>query len=535
MSNFSCTNGGLRRATRLAICAAALQLLAACANQPENQRLTADPSRQPFEGNYIFTKYLEARAQARALPLYPIVVTMSGGGTSATALAADIIRKLRKFMRDGHSLTDDVILVSGTSGGSFAATAFAFHGDDPEAFDQFYRDFVERSDKTAALAGSLLVPWRWDELVTNRTAQLAKLLDDRLHLNNATFGALSDGPSGVKKPFLILNSTDYGAAFPFVFTQRYFSLICSNLNQYSLALATSAAGAFPFLLSDVELKNLRDAQCPVPPTSLSLTVTGPDRFNQIDWARQERYEYDISNAFDQHAAPPTLRSDVKWIHLFDGGLVDNMGIRSAADLFRDTTIKALVKLVKDQTQNPQQTIPAMLHIMISAHNSSQNKVDFQQGSPAWTSMAPNLVFTPIDTVSDLSAWGIQDYMARLFAVADPHSNVYPQSYMTVQIDFDLLDPLDPVTKKLRDDAATSELLTQLDLTEQSRSAIKKIAEALLLGNPCFQYYVKSTGVTSAMPISTPDVSNYCTVIRPGIPLSPSPLPSFQIRVPPTAE
>jgi len=505
------------RALLAATVAAALGL-GACANQPQNLRLTADPRKQTFDHNYLFSAYIKARGARHAIPAYPIIVTMSGGGTRATALAADVIRELRAFKRNGHPLTDDIIVVSGTSGGSFAATAFAVYANKPEEFDQFYDQFVVRRDKTDALAGALLVPWKWNYLATNRTAALAKLLDDRLQLDDARFAILSDPTSWGQRPFLILNSTDFGAGAPFVFNQYYFSLICSDLNQYPLALATAAAGAFPFLLSDVELENLRDAGAPclVPPTKPPMS--GLERFAAIDQLRHQRYAYDISHAFDPQADPPSSRPRVQWLHLFDGGLVDNMGIRSAADLFTDKTIKRLVE------EAPERTIPAMLHILINARDNTPAPMDLEQGSPGWVTVAENVVFEPIDTTSDLSAWGIQNYMAELFAVASKTD--YPQTYRTVQIDFDLLDLSVPQNRTLRDQAAGSELLTQLDITDTQRNAIEKIAHILLVGNPCFQDYVVTTNVELPGKFDS-ESDKGCTVVKPGKSLPPQPVPFLE--------
>lgn len=506
------------RALPAVIVAAALGL-GACANQPQNLRLTAKPG-DAFDHNYIFPAYIKARGARHAIPAYPIIITMSGGGTRATALAADVIRELRAFTRDGHPLTDDVIVVSGTSGGSFAATAFAVYANDPENFDRFYHEFVVRQDKTDALAASLLVPWKWNYLATNRTAALAKLLDDRLGLNDARFAMLSDPASRGQRPFLILNSTDFGAGAPFVFNQYYFSLICSDLNQYPIALATAAAGAFPFLLSDVEVENLRDAAAPCPAPATKAPESGPARFASIDQLRHQRYAYDISHAFDPQAEPPSSRPKVQWLHLFDGGLVDNMGIRSAADLFTDDTIKTLVK------EAPGQNIPAMLHILINARDDTQAPMDREQGSPDWVTVAENVVFEPIDTTSILSAWGIQNYMAELFAVASTAD--YPQTYRTVQIDFDLLDLSKPENRRWRDQAAGSEFLKQLDITDLQRNAVEKIAHILLVGNPCFREYVVTTNVRFSGKFDS-DSSTGCTVVKPGVSLPPHPVPFLEDR------
>jgi NTE family protein len=342
------------------------------------------------------------------------------------------------------------------------------------------------------------------------------LLDERLGLHDARFAALSDRAG--QRPFLILNSTDFGAGAPFVFNQDYFSLICSDLNRYPISLATAAAGAFPFLLSDVELENLRDSSELCPAASTSAPETGPEKFAEIDRYRQQLYAYDISHAFDGPATLPSLRPHVQWLHLMDGGLVDNMGIRSAADLFTDRTIKNLVAAAPDGK------IPAMLHIIVNARDNTQADMDRTQGSPSWTTVAMSVVSAPIDTTSDLSAWGIQNYIASLFA-ATKNPGDYPQSYRTVQIDFDLLG-LDSADDDLRQRAGGSEFIKQLDVSDEQRAALEKVGHLLLTANPCFRDYVAKTHVLA--PKSFGDGGgDSCTVVQPGKPTSPSGLPVLQ--------
>ena len=58
-----------------------------------------------------------------------VIVTMSGGGTRATALAMSVLRAMDKIkLPSGASLADDIDIVSSVSGGSVTAGYFALYG-----------------------------------------------------------------------------------------------------------------------------------------------------------------------------------------------------------------------------------------------------------------------------------------------------------------------------------------------------------------------------------------------------------------------
>src|ERR1700722_13116975 len=60
------------------------------------------------------------------LPDTLVIVTMSGGGTRATALAMSVLRAMDKIkLASGASLADEIDIVSSVSGGSVTAGYFA--------------------------------------------------------------------------------------------------------------------------------------------------------------------------------------------------------------------------------------------------------------------------------------------------------------------------------------------------------------------------------------------------------------------------
>ena len=99
------------------------------------------------------------------------------------------------------------------------------------------------------------------------------------------------------------------------FTQDAFDLICSDLSDFSVARACAASSAVPLLLTPITLKNYAGSCGYRMPEILELAMKQrdlPDR------------RFDMANNL-----LPFLNSETKpFIHLVDGGVADNLGIRA---------------------------------------------------------------------------------------------------------------------------------------------------------------------------------------------------------------
>ena len=175
-----------------------------------------------------------------------LIVTASGGGTRATALALSTLRGLERLkLASGASLAEEIDVISSVSGGSVAAGYFALSGT--AGFDALEQNFIRR-DGISALLWKGLNPVGLFELATpsrERSDLLIDYLDETL-FNQATFESLR---LVGKRPFLILNATDMVEGTPFSFTQNRFDLICSDLGQFKLSVGVAGAAARPRPLS----------------------------------------------------------------------------------------------------------------------------------------------------------------------------------------------------------------------------------------------------------------------------------------------
>jgi NTE family protein len=286
-----------------------LFVAAGCAHYPLNASISGTPA---AGSGYRFP----AIALERPDPADEIFVCLSfsGGGTRAAAFAYGALRRLKDvdIGRGGtrRSLLDEVDCIAGISGGAFTAAYYGLHG--PDTFDRFYDQFLVRNIQRE-LAFSTLNPVNLARLASPyyRRIDLAGELYDRTVFDGATYASLAKR----RRPFIILHATSMANGAPFEFTQDEFDFLGSDLGSFQVGRAAAASSAFPFLLSPVSLRSYSPAAGFVMPPDVSRALDtrelNPSRYT---WARQR---------LDLMAG-----QDPKWIHLLDGGLADNIGLRS---------------------------------------------------------------------------------------------------------------------------------------------------------------------------------------------------------------
>jgi NTE family protein len=252
-----------------------------------------------------------------------VVVALSGGGARAAAFGLGVLRELKatEFSLEGRATTllDQVALVSGVSGGSILAAHYAAFGD--ESLTRFESEFLLENFE-GGLVQLALSPVRLFRLSSpwyGRSNVLADRLDTLYR--GRTFGDLFARTHG---PDLLVTATDMVTGAPFEFTREQFALICADLASVPLSFAVASSSAVPIVLTPMTLRNYAGT-CEVPSGALPASV-------------QDNYRVRLMRS----AAESYLDSRKRpYIHLVDGGVADNLGIRSILDhLISDGSIAA---------------------------------------------------------------------------------------------------------------------------------------------------------------------------------------------------
>lgn len=350
-----------------------------CAHFPVNTKLAAPSG----PGGYRFPQMVSGHPDP-ADELF-VCLSFSGGGTRAAAFAHGALLRLREtdIGRAGvpRSLLDEVDCIAGISGGAFTAAYYGLFGK--AGLDTFYDRFLKRNIHTE-LALRVLNPINLVRLASpyfSRIDLAAELYDETV-FEGRKFENLP------RRPFIILHATSMANGAPFEFTQAEFDFIGSDLGTFPVARAVAASSAFPFLLSPVTLRSFP------PPAGYRVPADVTDGLEERDlnpgryyWARQH---LDLMSPVPKTAdeAP-----NEKWVHLLDGGLADNIGLRSILRAYDRTSgfvrprigeghIKRFVVIAINGRTDPPETLsrrersPGLVDVFMKTATVSMETVSF---------------------------------------------------------------------------------------------------------------------------------------------------------------
>ena len=248
------------------------------------------------------------------------VLAFSGGGTRAAALSYGVLEELRRteIAVDGQRrrLIDEVDIITGVSGGSFTALAYALYGE--RLFSEYEQRFLKR-DVQGELIQRALNPFNWWKFIGGSAgrSELAAEYYDEILFEGATYADLL----AKQGPVAIANGTDISTGSRLSFYQNDFDLLCSDLNKVRLSRAAATSSAVPVVLSAVTFNNY-GGTCGYEYPAWVRDVAKPEGRARPSARALQRYRemQDFQNSKDR-----------PYIHLVDGGVADNIGMRSVLE------------------------------------------------------------------------------------------------------------------------------------------------------------------------------------------------------------
>lgn len=245
-----------------------------------------------------------------------VILTFSGGGTRAAALSYGVLKELRdtpiSINNKKRRLLDEVDLISSVSGGSFTSAYYGLFGD--KIFREFEKNFLKKRVQSDLVKLSLLSPKAWIRLLPGlfERSDLAAEYYNQLIFKKKRFRDLRKDA-----PYIVINATDLSLGQGFAFTDYHFRWICSDLGDYPISRAVAASSAVPVLFSPITLEN-HASKC---------------NFSPIIWSSKTITDEE-KKRYKQSLTIKKYRDDkqYKYLHLVDGGVSDNLGIRSLIDM-----------------------------------------------------------------------------------------------------------------------------------------------------------------------------------------------------------
>jgi NTE family protein len=412
---------------------------------------------------------------------FQIALAFSGGGTRAAALSYGVMQELRdtSIQSKGQPvrLLDEVDVISSVSGGSFTSAYYGLFGDD--IFKYYESDFLRKSVQSS-LIDNLLSPRYWFHFMfsgINRT-DMAVDYYDRTVFHGKTF---ADIPLD-KRPFIEINATDLSAGQHFAFTQGYFDLLCSDLYSYKIARAVTASSGVPIAFPPVVLKN-HATECDTNRTYLSRILDKKSYDNSY-----EKELIGLARSYrDQENRP--------YIHLVDGGVSDNLGLR--AILQRQ---EILDERITDSLKKT--AIRDVVVILVNAEVKPKKTLDMTFQPPSMTKTAGALTDGLISLYSKdtraIAAQTMQQYQDEAHA-AGLNVNFY-----FIEVDFSALDS--PTLLKYFND-----LPTTLELSNEEVDTLIQAGRTILRQSPQFQQFMARN---NGKLVVSPEEKTPCTIMNP---------------------
>lgn len=392
-----------------------------------------------------------------------VLLAFSGGGTRAASFSYGLMEELRLVeyrTEDGskRKLLDDVEIISSVSGGSFTSAYYALYPD--EFFKTFPDKFLYRNIEGALIA-RLINPYNLIRLASpdfSRIDMAEELYRDTI-FGKKTFGDLIKNKDK-NVPFLVLNTTDIGINHRFEFTQDQFDLICSDLSNVYVARGVAASSNFPVAFAPLTLNSYKGKKaCGDLPEWIRLALDSK--------THDRRYA-------DAVASKSYREPDSKFVHLLDGGLSDNLGLRGPFQAITTTdSAWSILQYANLQKLNN------LIVIAVNAKTSKKREWNQKSRPPGIGAVLDVVMNGPMDDVSFDSVENV-----------DNHFNYMEQLARTVDACNDKLKGCPDV------DQISKPIVTEFTFSELSFDRI---------GDPCLRRCLQELPTSFKLPRKTVDL------------------------------
>jgi hypothetical protein len=467
--------------------------LAACASSPDR---TTELARIDQRAGYRYAT-IDANGP-KSIDKAAVLMTFSGGGTRAAALAVGALRALAETevgpANDQVPLASQIDVISSVSGGSVTSAYFALYGID--GLGRLESSFLKQDIISALAGGRVLNPTTWFQ---PRIDILSGYLDQKVFQGKTYHDLIAvEAPGRNRRPYVVLNASDMATGGVFSFTQDQFDLICSDLSQLKIADAVSASAAFPVLLSALTLRN--HAPCAAQTAAAGDRRSGwqvhdgaPEPIRIVndraaDLAVGVNYpKADNLERFRRGTVALTyLNRDgkTKYVQLLDGGITENLGLTLPFTLLTSSS-EAPSILNRINTGR----VDKLLLVVVNARGEGENGYGASASPPGALDMLSQSIGAPIDATSF-------QMLGKLDRLVD--DRVKPKS--VVLVDFDFI-----ARPKCR--AYFHNMATSWTLPGDQVDDLIALGKAMVLQSPRYKEIVTALGGT--VPAPQPTVEQIC--------------------------
>jgi len=482
--------------TKLVPSLSLLLLVAGCATRPINPPITQADSTKGYR--YLTREQHFTGKSKENL----VVLAFSGGGTRAAAFSYGVLEALARIEVIGPQgrarLIDEIDIITGVSGGSFTALAYGLYGD--KLFDIYETAFLKR-DVQGELIGRVLSPGNWGALWSPEwgRSEVAAQLYDEILFHGATFADLGRGTG----PFVVATATDIATGTRLGFQQGVFDMLCSDLDAVPLSRAAAASSAVPFALSPVTINNYGGSCHYTLPPFLGA-FSDPD--NAPRPAARALAQLRDLQSYETGNKP--------YIHLVDGGLSDNLGLRGVLEALEE--LSALQAL---ERSTPFDDVRRIVIFVVNSLSEPDTHWDESARPPNNIVLLIKATGVPIDHYSYDTVETLKDMIAEwkkmrlLRDSAAFKANKDPEIAKLLRTPNIDLYAIDVSFSKLKDEkerAYLNDLPTSFVLPSEAVDRLRAAAGQIILESPDFQRLIKEAGasiIVEPAPAATPAIQH----------------------------
>jgi hypothetical protein len=226
-----------------------------------------------------------------------------------------------------------------------------------------------------------LNPFNWPSLGSSGwgRSELAANFYDEILFNGATFNDLKrDGPR------ILVGATDLADGTRLIFNPENFDVLCTDLSGIRLARAAAASSAVPVVLSSITIDN-HGGTCgyQLPPWA-RIFLDNPDPPRPASRTVKRLEELQVFADSKDH----------RYIHLVDGGVSDNVGMRGVLDVL--STFEALHAAGQ---KTPYDHVRNIYILVVNSLATPPNDWGLHENPPALLDVLIKATGTPIDRYS----------------------------------------------------------------------------------------------------------------------------------------
>ena len=421
-----------------------------------------------------------------------VVLAFSGGGTRAAAFSYGVLEFLRRTEviapnGDKVRILDAVDMITGVSGGSFTALAYGLYGD--KLFDDYQQRFLKRNVEGELLARAVN-PANWGDMSSTAwgRSELAANLYDEILFNGTTFADLQR----IDGPIIAVSATDITSGARVVFTPQNFDVMCADLGAIRIARAAASSSAVPVVLSPMTFNNY-GGRCGYHwPSWTKLFVDNPNPPRPA--ARVLKRLRELQELAE---------GDEPYIHLVDGGVSDNLGLRSVLDILE------LFEALREAGQpTPLDNVKRIVVFIVNSLSIPATDWARVEEAPGTIPVLIKSAGVPIDRYSGEQVEQLRDIEARwkvLRQVRDSSSfkkdSDPTMAFVRNAPDAELY-AVDVSFAGLKDKAEReylNQLPTSFVLTDEQVDRLRAAAGKIILDSPDFQRLLKDAGATIVEP------------------------------------